>query len=207
MPTSAQVTSTQVAHDVIGPIELFKQWYAHALNETPLKHPSAVCVSTVSPEGLPEARFVSLKEVTEAGFVFCSSLTSPKGVSIDANAQVALTFWWDHIERQVRIVGTAQHISDEDARRYFRERSRDAQLITLVSQQSRPLESQAVLEQNLHAADQKFEGKDIPRPVNWGGYCVRPTSIEFLEFQQNRVHQRTYFWQQDNDWCEQRLQP
>ena len=189
------------------PLDIFQDWYALALRNSPLKHPKAVCVSTISPRGIPEARFVALKNVTEAGFVFCSSLDSAKGVAIAANTNVALTFWWDHVERQVRVSGTATRISSEDADRHFSERRRDAQLTTVASEQSEPLESQTALEERLRKVEAQFEGKDVPRPANWGGYLVKPLRIEFLEFQANRLHTRTLFTCENTGWTRQLLQP
>lgn len=189
------------------PIPLFQDWYASALDGSPLKHPAAVCVSTVGPDGVPESRFVALKAVSDAGFVFCTAWDSPKGVAIAANANVGLTFWWDHIERQVRVNGTATPISDADADRYFRERTRGAQLATVVSQQSEPLESQAALAEKLQQAEASLAGKDVPRPADWGGYLVRPARLEFLEFQANRMHHRVLFTRTGSDWSHRLLQP
>lgn len=189
------------------PLTVFQEWYALALRASPLQHPKAVCVSTINREGFPEARFVALKSVSEAGFVFCSSFDSAKGRAITHNARVALTFWWDHIERQVRVSGEAKRISDEDADTYFRERRRDAQLTTVASQQSQVLKSQALLEKRLREVEKQFEGKDVSRPKTWGGYCVTPFRTEFLAFQANRLHTRTLFVREGSGWLQQRLQP
>ena len=189
------------------PTDLFRQWYLQATHNSPLQHPRAVCGSTVNQKGEPEARFVALKEVSEAGFTFCSAFDSPKGVEIDANSNVALTFWWDHIGRQVRVVGTATRISDEEADRYFAERRKDAQLTSLVSEQSQPLERPEALETRLREAEAKFEGQEVPRPENWGGYCVKPERLELLTFKANRLHERTLFTLKVGGWSKQRLQP
>ena len=189
------------------PIDLFLEWYTAATQNSPLQHPKAVCVSTINPSGEPEARFVALKEASESGFTFCSSFDSPKGMDISANNSVALTFWWDHIERQVRVVGAATCISDKAADQYFRERRRDAQLISLVSEQSRTLERPDVLEMKLREAEARFEGQEVPRPENWGGYCVQPKRLEFLKFKTNRLHERTLFTCETDGWSKQLLQP
>ena len=189
------------------PTDLFRQWYAQATHNSPLQHPKAVCVSTVNQKGEPEARFVALKEVSEAGFTFCSAFDSPKGLEIDTNPNVALTFWWDHTGRQVRVVGTATRISDEEADRYFAERHKDAQITSLVSKQSQPLERLEDLEARLREAEMKFAGREVPRPKNWGRYCVRPKRLEFLTFRANRLHERTLFTCSAEGWSKQRLQP
>ena len=189
------------------PINLFLEWYEAATQNSPLQHPKAVCISTVNARGEPEARFVALKEVSGAGFVFCTALDSPKGLELADNDSVALTFWWDHLERQIRIVGTATRISDEEADRYFQERRKDAQLTSLVSEQSEPLEQPEQLEKRLQEVEKQFEGQEVPRPENWGGYCVRPMRLEFLKFKANRLHERTLFTRDADGWTERLLQP
>ena len=188
------------------PLDLFLEWYKAATQNSPLHHPKAVCVSTLNARGEPEARFVALKEVSQAGFTFCSAFDSPKGLELAENPKVALTFWWDHIERQIRVSGTAARISDEAADRYFQERSKDAQLTSLVSAQSRPLESLETLEQTLREAQVEYEGR-VPRPQNWGGYCVKPLRLEFLKFKANRLHERILFTYDAGSWTEQLLHP
>ncbi|PZD71952.1 Pyridoxine/pyridoxamine 5'-phosphate oxidase [Acaryochloris thomasi RCC1774] len=188
-------------------IDVFRDWFALALKDSPLQHPKAMCLSTVNEDAIPEARFVALKKVSDEGFVFCSSLESPKALSIATHSNVALTFWWDHIERQVRIRGQASQISDADAEYYFHERRRDAQLTTLASQQSTPLSSQAELEESLRVIKKRYEGHQIPRPHTWGGYCVKPEKIEFLEFQKNRLHIRTLYIFSRGKWSKFLLQP
>ena len=189
------------------PIQIFQNWYAEATTGSQLQHPKAVFVSTISPEGISEARFVALKAVSEKGFTFCSSLNSAKSIAIAFNSHVALTFWWDCIERQVRVKGIAKRISNEDADKYFKERHRDAQLTSIVSEQSALLKDPARLEQKLHEVKRQFEGREIPRPDNWGGYCIKPISIEFLKFQANRFHHRILFTCNEGSWSRQLLQP
>jgi len=189
------------------PIQIFQNWYTEATQNSPLQHPKAVCVSTINPEGIPEARFVALKAVSKTGFTFCSSLNSAKSIAISLNSHVALTFWWDHIERQVRVKGTAKRILDEDADKYFQERHRDAKLTSVVSEQSTLLKNPARLEQKLQEVKKQLEDKEIPRPDNWGGYCIKPISIEFLRFQTNRFHNRILFTCNQGKWSRQLLQP
>ena len=189
------------------PIQIFQDWYAEATQKSPLQHPKAVCVSTINPEGIPEARFVALKAIDKKGFTFCSSLNSAKSIAIALNSYVALTFWWDHIERQVRVKGTAKRIPDEYADKYFQERHRDAQLTSIVSEQSALLEDPNQLEQKLYEVKEQFEDREIPRPDNWGGYCIKPISIEFLRFQRNRFHNRVLFTFNEGEWSKQLLQP
>lgn len=189
------------------PLDLFRQWYTAAREFSPLQHPGAVCVSTIDEYGFPDARFVDLKEVTDTGFVFCTHLQSVKGLAITNNPNIALTFWWDHLERQVRVVGQAEQISDAQADGFFQQRSRDAQLTTWTSQQSSPLDDVAALEQKLEATREQFAGTTIPRPANWSGYSVRPVRIEFLSFKVTRLHERLLFYKDGDIWQRQWLQP
>lgn len=189
------------------PIELFIKWYRTAQESSLAKHRGAVCVSTVDEHGVPDARFVDLKEVSEAGFVFCTHLDSRKGRALTTNPHAALTFWWDHIERQVRVVGVAERIPDAQADHFFQQRSRDAQLTSWASDQSSSLDDPGAIEQRLLLVQTRFADGEIPRPSNWGGYRVRPTRIEFLTFRANRLHERSQYSREDGTWSQQWLQP
>ena len=189
------------------PLRLFREWYAAARQASPLAHPDAVFVSTSDEHGFPEGRFVDLKAVSESGFVFCTHLDSRKARALATNPNVALTFWWDHIERQVRVVGRAERIADADADTYFQARSRDARLTSWASQQSAVLPDPAQLEQRVEAARRRFHNADVPRPVHWGGYRVVPSRIEFLAFRANRRHERLLFERRGHEWTRTWLQP
>ena len=191
----------------MNPFEVFGDWYDEAQEASPLRHRGAVCVSTVDPEGLPEGRFVDLKTFSDAGFVFCTRFDSPKGFALAANPRAALTFWWDHVERQVRVVGPVQRISDAEADRYFRDRPRDAQLTTWASHQSAPLDDLAALEQRVVEMQGAFADAPVPRPAQWGGYRVSPVRMEFLTFKASRLHERLLFSRDGDAWSRQWLQP
>ena len=145
-----------------------------------------MCVSTVDPQGLPEGRFVDLKTFSEDGLVFCTRYDSRKGLSLAVNPCAALTFWWDHIERQVRIVGPVQRIADAEADRHFQGRPRDAQLTMWASHQSAVLNDPAALELRVREMRLKFADAPVPRPAAWGGYRVNPSRMEFLTFKATR---------------------
>jgi pyridoxamine 5'-phosphate oxidase len=189
------------------PLALFTEWYAAAQAADPRKHRGAVCVSTIDEQGFPDGRFVDLKAASEEGFIFCTHLDSHKGSALARNPRAALTFWWDHLERQVRVVGQAERIADAQADSFFQERSRDAQLTSWTSQQSAPLDDPGLLDQRLRVLQEQFAGKTIPRPENWGGYCIVPLRIEFLTFKANRLHERLLFFRNDQSWNLQWLQP
>jgi pyridoxamine 5'-phosphate oxidase len=189
------------------PIRLFEEWWSMARANSPLRHPNAVCVSTVDATGAPDARFVDLKEVRSEGFVFCTQWTSRKGLALEVNAAIALTFWWDHIERQVRVSGRAERISTRDAERFFAARPRDAMLASWASNQSAPLDDWTCLEKRLSDVTRRFEGKPVPRPESWGGYLVVPARIEFLTFKTHRMHERLSFERDGAEWRRRWLEP
>lgn len=171
------------------------------------KHPSAVCLSTVDEHGVPEGRFVDLKNVSDQGFVFGTHLDSPKAQALAANPHVGLTFWWDHVERQVRVVGRAERLSDAAADALFAARPREAQITSWASEQSAPLLDSAAFEQRLSDTRRRFADAGVPRPHHWGAYCVVPARIEFLEFRVSRVHVRTLFEREPTGWRRLQLQP
>lgn len=193
--------------DVDEPMTLFREWLSLAQSASSLRHPNAVCVSTVSRDGSPDARFVDLKEVVSEGFVFCTQFDSPKGAALDANSQVAMTFWWDHVERQVRVRGAAERISPTDSDRLFQQRPPEAQLASCASKQSTPLENREALERRLAELRQQFFQMPIPRPEHWGGYLVVPTHVEFLMFRTTRLHERLLFSRESGAWQKLWLQP
>lgn len=190
------------------PITKFKSWWNDALSESTLNQKSAACLSTITKDGFPSGRFVDLKDVGDNGFTFCTTLDSPKGKQIADNSKVALTIWWDYVGYQVRIIGNAVMISESDSEKYWMKRSREAQLTTTASNQSHMLKSEKALVSELEKIQSKFRGQAIPKPNNWGGYIVKPVSIEFLKFVKNRLHKRERFKRKDNSaWSMTRLQP
>lgn len=187
------------------PITKFNEWWALARQYSPLKQKNAVCVSTIRADGFPSGRFVDLKAMDENGFKFCTHFESNKGLEIARNPKVAMTVWWDHVGLQVRIVGIAEQISVEESIRYWLERSRDSQIATVVSKQSRELDSG--LEERIKVATREHEGRSIPKPDNWGGYAVKPVSIEFLTFKDSRLHLRELYRVEAGRWQMELLQP
>ena len=189
------------------PISKFERWWHEALADSPLQQKSAVCVSTIDEHGFPTGRFVDLKSVSEDGFVFCTYLDSAKGKHIARNAKAAMTIWWDHLGYQIRVVGTAQVITAGEADSFWQTRSRSAQLTTTAFEQSEALDSEDELAKRLQETAVKLAGQAVPRPDNWGGYCIKPASIEFLTFRENRLHLRELFECRSNGWVKHLLQP
>jgi pyridoxamine 5'-phosphate oxidase len=189
------------------PLLLFRAWWETSRTASLSKHPSAVCVSTVDEHGVPQGRFVELKELSDQGFVFGTHLDSPKSQALAANPHVGLTFWWDHVERQIRVVGLAERLSDAAADALFAARPREAQITSWGSQQSAPLLDSTAFEQRLADTRRRFADVDVPRPHHWGAYCVVPARIEFLEFRASRIHIRTLFERDPMGWRRSLLQP
>ncbi|MDE9519319.1 pyridoxal 5'-phosphate synthase [Xenorhabdus bovienii] len=191
------------------PMAKFHQWWSEYKRDVAPAHPGAVCVSTVSKNGAPSARFVGLKSADDNGFVFCTWFDSPKGQNLASNSHIALTFWWEEKGRQVRVEGTVEHVSEQESKEEWASRSRDAQLATLCFKQSQPLDSENDLHANYSHAQADTAGWPIEKPARWGGYRVIPTSIEFLTFRENRMHLREYFRRNDplSGWEKTLLQP
>ena len=189
------------------PLLLFRAWWEMSRTANLLRHGGAVCLSTVDEHGVPEGRFIDLKEVSDRGFVFGTHLDSPKTRAVAAHPHAALTFWWDHVERQIRIVGRAERLSDAAADAVFATRSQEAQITSWVSEQSAPLLDSSAFEQHLTDARRRFADVNVPRPHHWGAYCVVPSRIEFLEFRASRIHIRTLFERNPSGWRRTLLQP
>lgn len=203
--TSAQLTRSHVAET---PIEQFQTWFDEAL-DAQVEEPNAMTLATAAPDAAPSARIVLLKGVDERGFRFFTNYDSRKGTELAQNPQVALVFWWAALERQVRIEGRAERLSDHESSEYFRTRPRGSQLGAWASPQSRVVENRAELEAKLEDVTAEYADEAVPRPANWGGYVVRPTQVEFWQGRPNRLHDRLRYRRSNDseDWTLDRLAP
>lgn len=187
---------------------LFSEWRHEAVAAPGAPSlPDAMCLSTVDGDGSPHSRFVDLKAVHDDGFVFCTSYLSPKSGHIEANPRVALTFWWDHVSRQVRVAGRASRIPEAEADGIFRRRGRDAKLASWAFEQSAPLPENASLAERMKDMRARFATGEVPRPPHWGGYLVAPDRIEFLAFETSRAHRRVLYERRRGEWTVTALQP
>ena len=188
------------------PIEQFRLWFDE-VGAAGLHEPNAMTVATASPEGSPSARVVLLKGYDERGFVFYTNYEGRKAGDLEANPRCALLFYWGELERQVRVEGWAYRVSDEESDAYYASRPRGSRLGALVSEQSRPIDDRATLERRLRELEQEYEGREVPRPSNWGGYRVAPETIEFWQGRENRLHDRLIYRRSNGGWNLERLQP
>jgi pyridoxamine 5'-phosphate oxidase len=182
------------------PIKKFEQWLAEAKANSAIVEPTAMALATADGKGVPSLRMVLLKEVTEKGFVFYTNLESHKGRDILENPNVALCFYWGALDRQVRIEGICEKVSDEEADAYFASRTRASQLGAWASKQSQPLSSKAQLMKDVALLTAKYIGRDVPRPPHWSGWRVVPSSIEFWQQGAFRLHDRELFTRKNADW-------
>jgi pyridoxamine 5'-phosphate oxidase len=189
------------------PFKQFEKWFSEALKAEILE-PNAMTLATSTVNGAPSARIVLLKEFTEKGFVFYTNYDSKKGQEITKNPQAALVFFWAELERQVRIEGAVERISEEESAEYFYSRPKGSQLGALTSPQSNTIADRKFLEDKLASLSAEYSIIDIPKPEYWGGYRVIPNRIEFWQGRSNRLHDRiVYIQAKDNSWKFERLAP
>lgn len=188
------------------PMQLFQKWF-YEVEATPIDEPNAMSISTIGLDGFPKNRVVLLKKYTHEGFIFYTNYESEKGKAIAANQKVCLSFFWPNLERQVIIKGIAEKIAGNLSDGYFESRPEGSKLGAIVSDQSRVITSRDVLEERLVALEKEYKGKEIERPAFWGGYIVKPVSMEFWQGRPNRLHDRIRYSLEEIDWKIERLAP
>jgi len=190
------------------PYKQFNEWFQDVLQEK-IEEPNAMTLATATKEGKPSARVVLLKEVDENGFIFYTNKESRKGQELKENPEAELLFYWFSQQRQVRISGAVELLSEEESQAYFQTRPLGSQLGAWASKQSQALENREQLEQAFHEAEEKYKGRLVPMPPYWGGYRVRPNRFEFWQGRSNRLHDRLVYTldEKNNKWVVQRLYP
>jgi pyridoxamine 5'-phosphate oxidase len=189
------------------PIAPLEGWFEEAQAANARPNPLAVALSTVNANGAPSSRMVLLKDFDERGAVLFTNFTSDKACDIEANPQVSLLFHWDHMQRQIRIQGTAKQLRDEESDTYFATRDRLSQIGAWASKQSQPLSNRDMLIAKVAELSAKWVDSAIPRPEFWGGYRVSLDRVELWQGHDGRLHDRIRYICTDGVWSWQRLQP
>lgn len=189
------------------PIRQFALWFEQARLVTG-NEPNAMTVATADADGVPAARILLMKGFDDRGFTFYTNYESAKGQDLAENPAVALLFYWPELERQVRISGKAERIPRDDSEAYFRSRPRGSQIGASASRQSAIIPNRQFLADEVASLETAFDGQDVPLPDSWGGYLVRPTSIEFWQGRPSRLHDRLRYRHGENgSWELERLSP
>lgn len=189
------------------PLEQFEIWFKQAV-DAGISEPNAMCLSTCGLDMQPKNRIVLLKDL-DNGFVFYSNYKSQKGNDLGENPKAALNFLWLPIERQVRIEGTVEKVSEQTAKEYFDSRPLNSRLGAIVSPQSEVIETRELLEENLQSLKKDFTEENPPtKPQHWGGYRLIPNSIEFWQGRTSRLHDRLRYTLMEGEiWKMERLAP
>lgn len=191
----------------MNPFSQFSEWLEAAKARKDIAEPTAMSLATVSADGQPSLRIVLLKAHDERGFVFYTNLQSRKSRELFANPKAALCFHWMPLERQVRIEGRVELVSDAEADAYFASRPRESQLGAWGSKQSEPLTNLSVLFQEIKNAEAEYDGRDVPRPPHWSGWRVVPQKIEFWQQGDFRLHDRQLYVKNGDGWVVTGLYP
>ena len=192
---------------IVDPILLFKNWLSEA-EKNEIRDPNAMQLATVSKNGMPSVRTVLLKDIIDTSFVFYTNYESRKSNEINETAKGAICFYWKSLNRQVRLTGSVNKVSDQVSDKYYQSRSRGSRIAAWASKQSRELESREVLMEKVKLLESKYD-EDIPRPTFWGGFALKPDEFEFWEDGNFRLHDRFVLKPTalKNEWTAKRYYP
>jgi pyridoxamine 5'-phosphate oxidase len=188
------------------PLAQLERWLGEA-SGAGLVEPTAMALATVAADGRPSVRMVLFKGLHDGGLTFYTNYDSRKAGELAANARAALVFWWDRLERQVRVEGRVGKLPRAISGRYFHRRPRESQLSAAVSRQSQVVGSRAELEKRYAALERNLGGAEVPLPENWGGFVLVPDLFEFWQGRRGRLHDRLVYRPAGRDWRIERLEP
>ena len=189
------------------PIKQFSGWFTAAI-EAELRDVNAMSLATVGQDGKPSVRVVLLKRFDQDGFVFFTNYESEKGKQLEANPRAALAFYWIELDRQIRVNGTVEKTSRQESARYFHSRPLGSQIAAWASRQSEVVDARRVLDARFAEMSERYANGPVPLPPHWGGYCLKPETIEFWQGRPNRLHDRFRYTRQTNgSWLIHRLAP
>lgn len=191
----------------VDPLILFRAWFDLADESSLVEEANAMSISTVGKDLMPKTRIVLLKSFDAEGFIFFTNYESDKGKHLKENPKCCLSFFWPALEKQVIIQGEVTKVAEEESDKYFHSRPRGSQLGAHASNQSSVIPSRHYLEDKLAELERKFENKDVPLPSYWGGYLVKPLSMEFWQGRKNRLHDRILYSKEGDNWKFERLAP
>jgi pyridoxamine 5'-phosphate oxidase len=188
------------------PVSMVRRWLDEAEADG-IRLPNAIALATAAADGRPSVRHVLLRGIDDRGFVFYTNHGSRKGVELAENPRVAFSIYWRELDRQVSVTGDVERVSDEESDVYFATRPREARLGAWASRQSSELPSRAELLERYDAFDARYPGDDVPRPPFWGGYRIRPLTVEFWQGRLHRLHDRFRYGRDGDGWTIRRLAP
>ena len=191
---------------IVDPIQLFKKWLSEA-EEKEIRDPNAMQLATVNKDGMPSVRTVLLKDIIDGDFVFYTNYQSAKAEELEYQNKASLVFWWISQERQVRIEGFTEKVTESESEAYFATRPRESQLSAWASDQSKPVSGRPELETKMTELRSNFSDPSVPKPKEWGGYRLIPSFFEFGQGREDRLHDRICYLMDSDQWKIQRLSP